>query len=65
MNQIKELFVKAKAWAKKTYDVDSPMNKFDWILIGIATGVVLTIIKSAIVSCGVLGILIHHAYKRS
>jgi hypothetical protein len=41
------------------------MNKFDWILIGIATGVVLTIIKSAIVSCGVLGILIHHAYKRS
>ena len=64
MNQIKELFTKAKAWVNKTYDVDSPMNKFDWILIGVATGVVLTVIKSVIVSCGVLGILIHHAYKR-
>ncbi|URQ04228.1 hypothetical protein vBEclMUFV01_260 [Enterobacter phage vB_EclM-UFV01] len=65
MNQIKELFTKAKAWVKKTYDVDSPMNKFDWILIGVATGVALTVIKSAIVSCGVVAILAHHAYKRS
>lgn len=65
MTELKNLYTKAKEWAKKTYDVDSPMNKFDWILIGIATGVVLTVIKSAIVSCGVLGIMIHHAYKRS
>ena len=64
MTQIKELFVKAKAWAKKTYDVDSPMNKFDWILIGVATGCVLTAIKSVILSVGVVAILAHHAYKR-
>lgn len=50
MNQIKELFTKAKAWVKKTYDADTPMNKFDWILIGVATGCVLTAIKSVILS---------------
>ena len=65
MTQIKELYTKAKEWVKKTYDSDSPMNKFDWILVGVATGVILTVIKSVIVSGGVLGILIHHAYKRS
>lgn len=65
MTKIKELFVKAKAWAKKTYDNKSPMNKFDWILIGIATGCVLTAIKSVILSIAVVAILAHHAYKRS
>ncbi|UVD32536.1 hypothetical protein ENTB43_116 [Enterobacter phage Entb_43] len=64
MNQIKELFTKAKAWVNKTYDNKSPMNKFDWILIGIATGCVLTAIKSVILSIAVVAILAHHAYKR-
>lgn len=64
MTKIKELYTKAKAWAKKTYDVESPMNKFDWILIGVATGVVLTAIKSVVLSVGVVAILAHHAYKR-
>lgn len=64
MNQIKELFTKAKAWVKKTYDADTPMNKFDWILIGVATGCVLTAIKSVILSIAVVAILAHHAYKR-
>ena len=64
MTQIKELFTKAKVWVEKTYDPKSPMNKFDWILIGIATGCVLTAIKSVILTCGVIAILAHHAYKR-
>ena len=65
MNQIKELYTKAKAWVNKTYDNKSPMNKFDWILIGIAIGCVLTVIKSVVLSVGVVAILAHHAYKRS
>lgn len=64
MTKIKELYTKAKAWAKKTYDTESPMNKFDWILIGIAIGCVLTVIKSVVLSVGVVAILAHHAYKR-
>lgn len=65
MTELKNLYTKAKEWVKKTYDVDSPMNKFDWILIGVAVGGVLSMAKSVILSCGVIGILIHLAYKRS
>lgn len=64
MTQIKELYTKAKAWVEKTYSAKSPMNKFDWILIGIGAGAVLASIKSIILTWGVIAILAHYAYKR-
>jgi hypothetical protein len=64
MTQIKELFVKAKAWVEKTYDFNSPMNKYDYILVGTVVGALLIMIKSFIPTLIVSAILVHLANVR-
>lgn len=65
MNEIKAMFNKAKDYITANYSSEGPINKFDWMMIGIGIGATLCMAHSIVLTIAVFAILAHHSYKRS
>ncbi|ARW57570.1 hypothetical protein FDI23_gp268 [Serratia phage CHI14] len=64
MQKINELFLKAKTWFNKNYEIPDELGKWDYAILGMATGSVLLVINSFILSVLVGLFMLHKAWER-